>query len=579
MGRKTTRSTRPSDFRPLVRLLLAAAALLFVATPLHAFTFAIRGDGEATERPAVPERPDTLYLTSEQWRAGGTEGWFPWPLVHWQRGPEESLHALHPLFSTAAYREGDEVRTDILWPVVRWRYRGETPAFRRRIALHAFLVWFSGRGEDSTGTHFHDRFLFPLYWQGGRETGERYFVLFPFVWYANGARVQVPVFPPRPQRFAALWPLMGNFEGFWNRDRVRFVLWPIFVQSSVGAPGEDDRVVTTSIVWPITGIHRGPKTSGFRLWPLFSRVHRKEEFTRAYWLWPLGHYRSEEPSVELPEGRDVTLFFPFYGSWRDHLMRYRLVFPFYGRLEMRGRRSRGYLLAIYNEHDRYRSGVREHRLLWLIVRWTSRIEVPDDFLDSVTGRPLERPRTGGGVFPIYVSTRTDTNRRTTVLWPIGHRIVDEYDDYTFRRLYILPLYGAQTKDFADEREAHRRFFVPFYRTIRHEDGWRYQSAPHLFPYAESDPLDRNWAPVWTVWSKEAHEETGALRVRVLGNVWQNDRYKDGAARKRLDLFFFRTERSVDPEGERSHRTRLLFGLVERRGGDGGGQWRLLGKRL
>jgi len=532
------------------------------------------------------EQADNEYLSTLEWREGSTEGWFPFPFVHWQRAEDYRFTALHPLFSSTQNDNIGVYKTDIAWPLIRWHHR-QAPVTRDRTTLRAFFIWFSGFGERD-GVRFNDQFLAPFYWRGGQETGEKYFILFPFVWYADEARVLFPLFPSRPQRIAALWPIAGYFDGFWNRDSIKFVLWPLFVQSTKHQPEHPDRVVTTSFPWPFIAVHTGPNVSGFRVWPLFSRVSRENEFTRAYWLWPLGQYRSEQPSARYPEGRDLAVFVPFYARWRDHRLDFRLYFPFYGDLEMRGRRSRGWLLGSYTENDRLRSGVREHRLLWFIFRWTSDIEVPEHFIDDVTGQSQLPPRKGGGVFPFYIRYETPDTMSINYLWPFGRRyITNEFTqegdlNFRFRRSYLFPFYAGQMKDHTnpDLFPDRRYYYFPAMRRIQRPDGWQYQSAPHLWPYLELDFLDRNYAPLWTVWSKEENAATNEMKVRVLGNVWQNDRFENGAERKRLDLFLFRAERSRNAEGERGHSTRLLFGAVEHRREPGERQrLRLFGKAL
>src|SRR5690606_36445943 len=233
-----------------------------------------------------------------------------------------------------------------------------------------------------------------------------------------------------------------------------------------------------------------------RLWPLWSHVARENEFRRGYFLWPLGHYRKElTPEPGDKELDEMFLFLPFYGRVRDEKMDYDLVFPFCGRLDMEGRRVRGYALALYNENDNLRKGIREHRLLWFLIRWTS--DIPREVGEEVAGEEPPDPMRGGGVFPIYLKRENESKLRETIAWPIYSRRVDEYEDYVLRRNYLLPFYGRRVTDFADGRESESGFLFPFYRWDETEEEKVYKSAPSLFPYSHSEPLDRNWAPVWS----------------------------------------------------------------------------------
>src|SRR5690606_31219314 len=137
-------------------------------------------------------------------------------------------------------------------------------------------------------------------------------------------------------------------------------------------------------------------------------------------------------------------------------------------------------------------------------------------------------------------------------------------------------YGRRVTDFADGRESESGFLFPFYRWDETEEEKVYKSAPSLFPYSHSEPLDRNWAPVWSVWTEERDRSTGEVKARVLGPVWQYDRSWLGVTRRELDLGIFSVESWEGEHRPKERHVRFLWGLVSHdQLGDSGG-WRLLG---
>ncbi|MDK2972934.1 MAG: hypothetical protein PWP23_2689 [Candidatus Sumerlaeota bacterium] len=528
----------------------------------------------ALSPPAAPAAL-TAVSRNESATPAQEEGWAPWPFLHWKDGEPGSLRALHPVFSKQRDSENGYVTSDIFWPLWTWTYRPETPTWRERKATTFFPFWYAVSGEKN-GIEKRYRYLVPFYWQGetrdpdSGQIDSDYFILFPFLWKANNAKLTFPIFPRRPQNFFAIWPLWGEFHGFWNRDLIEFVLWPLFVRSSRGE-GED-RLVQTSVPWPfVSWIRGGAGTWGFRLWPLVAYAEVPGKTKRAYWLWPLGQYRVEGEGAER---REVNFFIPFWGRIRTPDLRYDMVFPFYGRLDMKGRRVRGYALAAYNEDDDLRAGLRRHRLLWFLFRWTSTIEVPKELTPSRSD-----PMRGGGFFPFYVHNSNSTREQLIAPWPIHAYRRTKSDDRTYDRRYVMPFYLRQTTLWKGGGRDQQLAIFPFYRALEGRDGSSYESAPHLFPYTNARSIDRNWAPFWTAWSREREAQARLTRTRVLGGTWQGDENWLGVRRRKLDTGIVKWESWEGTVRPQEKHASLLWGALkyDRMGPER--QWTLFGRAL
>jgi hypothetical protein len=535
--------SRPFSFHLLQGALLALVALLVLPAV---------SNGQVNPRDRKDLTAEVRHINNWQ---DVKDTWAPWPIVRIRRAPDSTQFAIYPLLTISSNDARDRRMVDTLWPLSSWRHRKDAWGVTERTDFNILPVFYSGHGIRN-GQEYRHRFLIPFYWEGKDAEGGRYFMILPFIWHARDADLVVPLFPPRKQNFSAFWPIKGEFRGYWNWDTIRFILWPVLVRSTRGEGAE--RMELISVVWPITGYYRGANVKGFRLWPLVSYVDKRDKTRRAYWLWPLGRYILNRGKAADGGDEKIVYFFPFYGHVRTDKLSYDALFPFYGRLEMGGRRSRGWALATYMEDDNLRTGLRTHRILWFLIRWTSRIEVPERFEErAAEAQPLE----GGGFFPFYVRRTSPTRDRMTVLWPFYHRRVEVREDQVFRRNFLVPVWGLTRREFNDGTSSSRGVFFPFYRHWRDVDGHRYQSAPHLFPYARHESADRNWAPFWTMWSRRANEQTGEVRIRYLGGLWVFDRNLLGDTRKRWNIGLLSREVRRDVDAPMQRDTHVLFGVL------------------
>ncbi len=521
---------------------------LLIALLVTLSTFAmLPGRAEAQLFPIYSH--DESFVDPEE-----KETWVAWPLFRTARTSDTMTVALHPLFSWHINDSTGEKNTHVLWPIFTSRYspRGKKGVDERRNVL---LPIYYSRHETVKEKNVFDRFLLPFYFEGRQETGGRYFVVFPFLWYAWNARLTVPFFPPRTQTFAAVWPLFGDFRGYWNRKRIFFLLWPLYVYSTEGRG--DDKMELYSVLWPLFGVYKGPKVSGFRIWPFYSRVKKEGEFDRSYFLWPLGHHRTGVISDDNASTQTVTMFLPFYMKWRRPKVEFDMVFPFYGELRTKGRVSRGYALALFNQEWDYRKGTREDRLFWFLLRrkvpikgWTEQEVDPDATL-------------GGGFFPFYVNTYNDKKVDRRIVWPFYRYRWNKYPTYEFTREYFVPFYSYQKKTFANGNYNMSQFLFPFFNKNKSLTDEYNTKVFHLFWFSRSPGMARNWTPLWTVWEKHVNRRTGAKMIAWCQQLWRYERNASGAERKKFNFLFVDYESVKRPGEEEVGHTRLFWGLIGR----------------
>ena len=136
------------------------------------------------------------------------------------------------------------------------------------------------------------------------------------------------------ESYWGLLPLYGTVKNRFFRDRISWVLFPFYTE------WENNGSVTYGTPWPFVRYRTGGGASGFALWPLYGHFEKPGDYSRTYWLWPLGYdFRSsngpDQPETrrtgmipfytyaEGPQFREETYIWPFFGYTKREDPRYR----------------------------------------------------------------------------------------------------------------------------------------------------------------------------------------------------------------------------------------------------------------
>lgn len=502
---------RPRTFVALLLLLLAGIA----ARPAHA-------------DPGPSAFP--LYYESEDSSGNKRDKGAIWPFLRDDRTTDTLTLGFHPLASYYYNKSTGNSGYDVIWPFFRYRFRPRTFDFRNFGTYTFFPLFWSGWGDKNGETAGTTIFL-PLYYQGSDGGDRDYVIVLPIFFYGKNAHLRF--FPrSRGSSFFAIFPVYGDFKG--KTSRVSFFLWPLYVRSETGPEG--DKRSLTSVVWPIFGWRSGKDLWGFRVWPLFSYGAKKDEFKRAYFLWPFGHWRDGRVSRKDPSNQRVRVFFPLYVDFKREKFHFYSIFPAYAHVKTKGRTVRGFLLAIFNIEDDRRKGVRDYRFLWFLFRY--RVKIPATEAGTHSDAPEKRATTGIGLFPLYWSFGSEEKKTRIVLWPIWTQRYWKYREYELHRTQIPILYSKRNRHYPDGKRMGTEFFFPFFQRAWKEDGKQRLKSFHFWFLKDIDALDRNWSPLWTFWEQFSDAETGMKRTRIMRGLWDAESDASGASRWRFNLLFW-----------------------------------------
>jgi hypothetical protein len=209
--------------------------------------------------------------------------------------------------------------------------------------------------QTRAGDIENDYLLYPFFtWH--REKDYRSFSFFQLF---NTSRETEPGKPPRhafdiwpfyfsrdsgqPETsYKALFPIGGTIKQRLGYDRIRFVIFPLYVEA------EQKGVRTTHAPWPFLRFIDGAGEHGFEFWPFFGHRGRPHDYDSQFYLWPLifkttKNLSEPQPAVKLgvlpfyarvtsPGYIDESYAWPFFGyTHRTEPVKYderRYLWPF-----------------------------------------------------------------------------------------------------------------------------------------------------------------------------------------------------------------------------------------------------------
>ncbi len=315
----------------------------------------------------------------------------------------------------------------------------------------------------------------------------------------------------------AVFPIYGEINDFLTFDKLRFVLWPLYVYA------EREERISYHLPWPLLGWTTGGGESSFRLWPLYSRTKWEGRFDRTNVLWPFFHYHRNFLGGGGEEPETKWMIWPLYGhTERGTFEADTVLWPFFG----------------YSSDPR--SGFWALDAPWPFVRFQ---RGPDG---------IHRSR----VWPFYSYTKADGLETTAYLWPIVQFRHEESDSFTRDSAYVIPLW--QSWDRLDketgETSAWRKLWPAF--QYERQGAWERGSFPALDPFWRNDLIDDHYSWIWKLWE---WEQAGAMKRE---RAWLGLYYREkglGEDRRSFTALWS-SRRYRNRRGSMVKETSLLFGL-------------------
>ncbi|NCA81485.1 MAG: hypothetical protein EOM72_01890 [Opitutae bacterium] len=321
--------------------------------------------------------------------------------------------------------------------------------------------------------------------------------------------------------YAALWPLGGEIRNILWKDRIRFALWPLWVRSEV------NDVRTTDVLWPL--ISRTTTPDGhldqFRVFPFYAYAKNERQHVKRTVLWPIW----TQARYTHPKAQGT--------AW--------ILFPLVGRVDLDTQQGWSFLPPLFQF-------IRGEQL--------SRTFCPWPFYQRETGK-----REKLAVWPLYGYRKDGEMRRWYWAWPIVNHERNRWGRQSRVRWTVAPFYNNVTMsapprgagaEAEPEVVGNRTKLWPLYsRRYDLEEGSYRLRLLDLWPGPVPPPVERSWAPLWTVVDYRARGEASDLDV--LWGLYRATRREEGA--RAFSLFpLWGHERTG---GDAARRWSVLKGLL------------------
>lgn len=405
---------------------------------------------------------DKFQLTLDSGRRTEAIG----PLFYDQQKDSEKTWAIPPLFSHDADPDVESQEDDFLYPLLNFDRFGT----EHRLQLIQ-LISFSG-SENSQGFQKNSFTIFPFYFQQRS--------------------------PDTNENYTALFPVYGHINGRLFRDKIFFILFPIYGQT------KKRDVVNDNYLYPFFNLRHGDGMHGWQFWPLIGEEHKDVTI-----------HTNGFGETETIGGHDnFFAIWPIYfdqigGIGTDDQEKLNAVLPFYSQLRSSKRDSTSIIWPFFNWIDDRGQKYRE---------W----EMPWPFIIIARGEGKTTTR----VLPLFGRSHNDSLESDFYLWPIYkyNRLRTVALDQQRTRILFYLFQNVTEKNTETKAEQRRVDLWPFFTWHRDFNGdSRLQILALVEPVLTNNRgIERNWSPLWSLWRDEKNPKDGASSQSLLWNLYRRD---------------------------------------------------------
>lgn len=408
--------------------------------------------------------------------AGGAE--LDWgPLLSRDEAPsgEARWRALGPLLEFRTGTNGYRLAA------VRPLFSREYDVSQRKTAQDVLWPVWTGKQWHNAATQTQWRCLLLMSWRNDdvQDPGARYsFRVLPFYFQGRDDA-------GRP--YWALFPLGGTIRDFLFYDEVRFWLFPLYGRTRV------DDLQGWFALWPVMTRAWNDEVERHRVFPFYGYSKRRDDFEKYFVLWPIWNHAR-------------------YGYAGASGTGY-VLFPLFGRVQLEDQESWMFLPPFF----RFSRGAHFNQVYspWPFIQ-ISRGEVDQTYFWPLWGRKTAKGYEHGFmVWPVCMRTRQFSPRNDR------------------QRSWVLPfVYFTDERQGLPAPETTRRVrkIWPLFTWHKQNDHSRLR-VPTLLPFKDWEAIDRNYAPIWTLYSREATADT--MEQEALWGIFRHRRGADGSRRYAL----------------------------------------------
>lgn len=476
--------------------------LLLLFTFSTCYLFAI---GDISEDKVINFWPLFSYTANEKEHRKDLE--FLGAIFERDISTTSSLLAVRPFFSTISSEDAKNKikQTDILWPFITYKHNkklataegSHAPLEYYKFEFIPLIFWSKFYFPDETVSRF---ILFPIIYSKYVSPESNYFIVFPFYWQAKDSSVYFPLFWKSKKDFFAIFPIYGRFYDLWGNDKTTFYFWPLYTHTKKGA------VNSYSFPFPIFRVVAGGGEKGVRIWPLIGYREKKGVEKKMFYVWPLGYYFKTKLNTDNPDY--LKAFFPLFWDIKINDAYYKNYFLLSSKTVSPIRTVTSYITPIYTHINNHKEKYTEHQFFWFLVKIRK-------------GENQKKV----SIFPFYGIEKKPNQQKDYILWPVISKREKTEKKYYKKETYITPVYFSKyKKNLVTGKEEKRIFVLPLYSKKKYEDGSVKFSLLWPLWYDESSEVERNYAVLWRVYTRET-KPNGDVEKNLLGGLYKSTENK------------------------------------------------------
>ena len=334
------------------------------------------------------------------------------------------------------------------------------------------------------------------------DSGIKHFTIFPFYFQQRSLDTN--------ENYTAFFPFYGHLNGRLFRDRIFFIMFPIYGQT------QKRDVVNDNYFYPFFNVNHGDGMHGWQFWPFAGAEHKVvTTSTNGF------------GEVETVGGYDKSFaLWPFYlrqnnGIGTGNPEKFRASIPFYVTSRSPMRDSTSVLWPFFTWIDDREKKYREWQDPWPFVIYA-----------RGEGKTTSR------VFPLFSRSHNNEIENDSYLWPVYqyHRLHADPLDRIRERILFYLYDDTVEKNTETGTEERRVDMLPFFTYHRDFNGnSRLQILALIEPVLpDNRGIERNWSPLWSLWRAEDNPKTGASSRSLLWNLYRSDKTLDS---KKISILF------------------------------------------
>lgn len=152
------------------------------------------------------------------------------PLFYNQQKDSEKTWAFPPIFSRASDPDVEYREDDFLYPLLTYEHYG------KEYRWQFFELWSFAGGNTQ------------------QESRQKRFTIFPFYFQQRS--------PVPDENYTALLPVYGHLQHRLFRDKIFFVLFPLYSET------QKKDIISDNYLWPFFQVRHGDGMSGWQFWPI-----------------------------------------------------------------------------------------------------------------------------------------------------------------------------------------------------------------------------------------------------------------------------------------------------------------------